>query len=270
MPHATDSTVNHRFRNEVAVAMCDALRPRQHVLAGWEGGSAAFDALDAYSDIDINFLVSTEASLDLLYAVAEAALRSVSPIVLTHIAPPGRYYKLEAGGPFLLVDVCFFPVGIQDLHLEVERHGQPRVLFDKGDWLLVPALNVDALAARCAARCAELRTWFPVSQSFVRKAIVRGQHVEALNAFWGYTLRPLGELLRMRYCPIRWDFGLRYLDRDLPADVYERFRSLLFTRNLDELEQNLESATEWGSALLAGFQVDAPLVEKRSSEGMTR
>jgi hypothetical protein len=32
--------------------------------------------------------------------------------------------------------------------------------------------------------------------------------------------------------------------------VYERFRSLLFVRDLDELGEKLESAAEWGCALL--------------------
>ena len=148
----------------------------------------------------------------------------------------GRYYKLKDGGDFLLVDLIFFRVGDADHHLEVERHGDKLPLFDKGDWLRRRPLDEGALALKRDERYRELQTWFPMSQVFVRKAILRGQHVEAVNAFWACTLKPLAELLRMRYCPARWDFGVRYLDRDLPPAVYDQVRDLAFVRDLEDLE----------------------------------
>ena len=89
-----------------------------------------------------------------------------------------------------------------------------------------------------------------MSQSFVRKAIIRGQVVDALAAFWGYTLRPLVELLRMRYCPLRWDFGMRYLDRDLPQPVFRELQDIMFVKDPDELSAHLEKANGWGVRLL--------------------
>ncbi|MGE0450288.1 MAG: hypothetical protein AB7Q29_11980 [Vicinamibacterales bacterium] len=89
-----------------------------------------------------------------------------------------------------------------------------------------------------------------MSQVFVRKAILRGQHVEAVNAFWACTLKPLAELLRLRHCPVRWDFGVRYLDRDLPPAVYARFRELAFVRDLGDLEPHHGRAAACGAELL--------------------
>jgi hypothetical protein len=54
----------------------------------------------------------------------------------------------------------------------------------------------------------------------------------------------------MRYCPTRWDFGVRYLDRDLPPAVYDQVRDLAFVRDLSDLEVKLAKATAWGAALL--------------------
>jgi len=96
----------------------------------------------------------------------------------------------------------------------------------------------------------ELRTWFPISQTFVRKAILRDKPAEAVTAFWALTMKPLADLLRMRYCPVRWDFGMRYLDRDLPPAVYSQFRELVFIRDLKDLEARLSRATDWGGELL--------------------
>jgi hypothetical protein len=242
--------IDQPFRDRVTTAICHALEPIPAVLAAWEGGSAAFGAVDGYSDIDLNVLVDEDASLDLLYAAAEMSLEAVSPITASHFVPPGRYYKLRDGGEFLLVDLSFFRAGAAGHALEVERHGQARPLFDKGDWLHPRPVDEGALAAKRDERLRELQTWFIVSQSFVRKAILRRQEVEALACFWGYTLKPLAELLRMRYCPVRWDFGTRYLDRDLPPEVYKRFRDLVFVPDLAGVEERLPKASAWGAALL--------------------
>jgi hypothetical protein len=242
--------IDESLRVRITSAICQALEPLPAVLAGWEGGSAAFGSVDGYSDIDLKFLVDDDALSDLLYAAAEASLETVSPITASHLVPPGRYYKLKDGGEFLLVDLCFFRAGATDHTLEVERHGHARPLFDKGDWLRPRPLDEGALAAKRDKRYRELQTWFVVSQSFVRKAVLRGQEVEALACFWGYTLKPLAELLRMRYCPVRWDFGMRYLDRDLPPTVYNQLRDLAFVRDLGGIEAQLPKASAWGVALL--------------------
>ena len=245
------------LRDQISSAVSGALKPLPTVFAGWEGGSAAFGALDRYSDIDLTFLVDDEVPFELLYVTLEKALNAVSPITVSHPVTLGRYYKVKDGGEFLFIDIVFLRAGEPDHCLEAERHGQIIPLFDKGDWLRPRPLDEKALAARRDKRFRQLQTWFPVSQSFVRKIILRGQHAEAVTAFWSYTLRPLAELLRMRYCPVRWDFGMRYLDRDLPPAVYNQVRDLVFIRDVDDLEAKLVSATAWGNALLR--ELDLPI-----------
>ena len=186
------------------------------------------------------------------------------PIVASHSAPPGRYFKLRDGGDFLLVDVCTFRPGSLEERLDVERHGRIRPLFDKGEWLRGGSASEDSQIARRAKRLEELREWFSVSQAFVRKAILRGRQVDALAAYWGYTLRPLVELLRMRDCPPRWDFGMRDLDRDLPGPVYEELCGLLFVGAFEDLPEQLSKATAWAERLLRELD-DA--VETRSRAG---
>jgi hypothetical protein len=243
--------VDHSLRQRIVRAVWLALESRPAVYAGWEGGSAAFGNDDVYSDIDLNFIVEDKCSLDSLYAAAEAALEEVSPVCVNHVVSPGRYYKLAAGGEFLLIDLCFFRASHPDHPLEVERHGTIRPLFDKGEWLCAKPLDEGALATRRDMRRRDLQGWFVVSQSFVRKAILRERQVEALASFWSYTLRPLSELLRMRYCPARWDFGgMRYLDRDLPFAIYEEFRALTFVQDIHDLAAKLANAQEWGTRLL--------------------
>lgn len=247
-------TSDRALRARISTALTEALKPLPTVFAGWEGGSAGFGSTDAYSDIDLEYLVAADASLDELYATAEMALESVSPIVACYAPQRGRYYRLRDAGEFLLVDLHFLRVGDPDLPLEVERHGNKVALFDKSDWLRPVPLDDAALTKRRNGRLRELETWFPMSQVFVRKAILRGQHVEAVNAFWACTLKPLAELLRMRYCPARWDFGVRYLDCDLPADVYAQVQQLALVTDLRDLERKHAQATVWATALLGDLR----------------
>lgn len=242
--------IDHALRSRISTAVTEVLRPLPAVLAGWEGGSAAFGAVDAYSDLDLEYLVVDDAPLVPLYETAEKAIQTVSAITGSYTPLKGRYYKLRDGGDFLLVDLIFFRVGDADCHLEVERHGEKVPFFDKGEWLRPRPIDEKSPTAAREARYRELQTWFPMSQVFVLKAIRRGQQVEAVNAFWACTLKPLAELLRMRYCPVRWDFGVRYLDRDLPPAVYAQFRGFAFVRDLEDLEEQLARATAWGTALL--------------------
>lgn len=203
-------------------------KKEEHRLAQW----VTFGAVDAYSDIDLFFIVRDEASIDPLYAKVEEAVGRISRITTSHFVPPGRYYKLEDGGDFFFVDLCFIPVRTSGQYLEAERHGPIVAMFDKSDWLRARPLDAGMLASKLEQRHRELQAWFIVSQSFVRKAMLRGHDAEAVAAYWAYTLRPLAELLRMRYCPVRWDFGWRYLQRDLPPTTYARIRELAFVADL--------------------------------------
>jgi hypothetical protein len=238
------------LRRRIIKAMVDGLQPLAYVLAGWEGGSVAFGREDELSDIDLNFLLNDAGPTELFYAAVESALKTLSPIVAMHPQPPGRYFKLRDSDDFLLVDVCIFrPEDLTEC-LDAERHGKARPLFDKGAWLQRELSNNASTAANRARRLEAHKAWFSISQGFVRKAILRDQHVEALASYWGYTLKPLVELLRMKYCPPRWDFGMRYLERDLPAPIYSELRRLLFVADPEDLAGHLAEATAWAERLL--------------------
>jgi hypothetical protein len=105
----------------------------------------------------------------------------------------------------------------------------------------------------------ELQEWFTASQNFVIKAIRRGHQAEALAAYWGATLKPLAELLRMRHSPARWDFGMRYMDRDLPPATYQKFCDLMFVRDLMDLEAKRAAAGAWGAELLRELEPSGTL-----------
>jgi hypothetical protein len=252
------------LRQRIIGAIQAAMASHPAAFAGWEGGSAAFGALDRYSDIDLTFLVDREVSTDELYNTAEAALEQLSPIAVRYQEPPGpwegathRYYRLADADEYLLIDLGLLRLDAPDHFLETERHGNVIPLFDKGDWLRPRPLDAEALQAKANKRLEELRTWFPLSQNFVVKSILRGQLVDATARYWAYTLRPLVELLRMRDCPNRWDFGMRYLDRDLAPEAHARVCALVFVHDLEDLRAKHTEAAAWGNSLLDSMSLSA-------------
>ncbi len=63
----------------------------------WEGGSAAFDALDAYSDVDV-VAVAADAALTTVFMQIEAALQALTGVDLRYLArdlPPEVCQRIE-------------------------------------------------------------------------------------------------------------------------------------------------------------------------------
>ena len=126
------------MRTAVFEAVRAATEPHAWAITLWEGGSAAFDRLDADSDMDLGLAVEEGHVAD-GFAAVEAALASVSPIVSRwHAAPcedpkPQRYYRLATG---LMIDLGVLPTSTPPLarYLDRARHGTPRIAYDKADW----------------------------------------------------------------------------------------------------------------------------------------
>jgi hypothetical protein len=62
-----------------------------------------------------------------------------------------------------------------------------------------------------------------------------------------YGVGALVRLLRIRHCPARHDFGLRYLRTDLPPGYAERVTALL---EGDDLQARADATFAWQDALL--------------------
>ena len=61
----------------------------------------------------------------------------------------------------------------------------------------------------------------------MHRAIARQQPAEATALYLRFGLGALVTLLRSEACPWRFDYGLRYLRTDLPADQVDRVEALL-------------------------------------------
>lgn len=217
-----------------------AFSPHPWALALWEAGSAAFDRVDAWSDVDVELLVEDGHQADAV-AVLDAALAASSPIELRWEAPvpPGAahrqvFYRLRDAGEFLLVDFEAHERSRAEAG-EPERHGVRRVLFDRGGFAAQRPLDRAAHEERIRERLATLRVTFPMMQPLVTKELARGHAIDAHAFYVSHTLQPLVTLLRVRHCPERFDFGARYLDFDLPPALAAELRGLWYVASPDDL-----------------------------------
>ncbi len=238
------------FKENVLAALIEDLKKRNDVLAIWEAGSAANGSSDQYSDIDLGVL--TDGSSQVIHQEVESTLDRISSIQHRYIEPgnfwPGYYqrvYFLEGAPKHFFVDVGVL------LHeakttlaefLQIERHGNLVVHFDKLGVIKPTSTDLGSLRAKQKKRLEEIEAVYPVYRTEVLKELDRGHSIDAFAFYFGGMLKPLVELLGILHRPFRFDFGMRYLHKTFPQDCQENIEKLLYVPNADELAKRVPLA----------------------------
>jgi hypothetical protein len=235
-------------RRQIIDAVGEAFEPLPWVQAAWLGGSDASGRTDAWSDVDL-MLVVDDGRQEEAFLVLRAALERRSPVAYGWRLPEPawhghsqEYLALRDADPCHFVDALVIQASRGDRLLEPERHGDALVLFDRAGIVTPARFDRAAHRAKMERRLAEIRQTFFLFQSLTTKAVRRGDVPDAVQRYQSLTIRPLVELLRMRHCRDRFDFGVRYLDRDLPADLGAEIHRLSLPGSLPELEAFRERA----------------------------
>lgn len=229
-------------REDIVRTVTGALEPHDWALAAWLGGSFATGRTDEWSDVDIQALVEDD-RVDEAFRLVRDALERLSPIAHRHRFPEPMWHghsqeilSLRGASPDHFLDFVVMKRSSGDRLLEPERHGTPEILFDKKGAIVPAPFDRAAHDAKLRRRLPELRELFFLLQNLPSKAVRRGIAADAVHFYQGFTVRPLVELLRMRHCPDRYDFGVRYLDRDLPEPLRAEIAELVLPSSLEDLE----------------------------------
>jgi predicted nucleotidyltransferase len=249
-------------RADIVAALRAALEPLADARAMWEAGSTAFGRADAWSDLDLYVLAEDDAVEEVL-AAAEQALRAISPFAACRRLPEPTWHghsqifvRLAAAPEHLVVDLVVLRRSVPERFLERERHGVPIICFDRyGEITSVP-LDRSAFAIAAARRLDVLRQEFALFQGFVRAEVARGDAMAALGAYRAYTLRPLLEVVRMRHCPDRYDYGPKYSRQDLPPEVVARLEHLFFVPGIEGITERHAPAEAWFAEIVAALETD--------------
>ncbi|HCB04310.1 MAG TPA: hypothetical protein PLZ93_23325 [Nocardioides sp.] len=205
------------------------------VLCVWVGGSAATGGYDEWSDLDVVALCTPGTAFEayarwLASARAAFDIRDVwEPPASTW--PDGRQCFLNLQDrpglllePTRLVDLVVLDLADQHSHVDVRRHGDLVVLYDPGSRIVLEPEDVSTAMEQAVDQVRQRRV---TGEWLVNRAIARGHVAEAVDLYLRFPLAGVVRLERVRHCPWRHDYGLRYLREDLPAEVADRIEELV-------------------------------------------
>lgn len=222
----------------------------EDVLVAWVGGSAATGGWDEWSDLDVVVLTRVSKAHDVHARWMTGIRAHFAPASVWDVPnnwPDGdqSFVCLQTRPglltePTRLVDLVTVDISESHRHVDVRRHGTPIVLHDPDSLLVLRADDADALARAMGDTIDQVRQKRPTSEWLVNRALARGHVAEGVDLYLRHGLYLLVRLLRAEHCPERYDYGLRYLRDDLPADVVDRLEALVpghSTRPLSELSR---------------------------------
>ena len=251
-------------RDEIIGALRGALEREDGVRAAWLGGADSNGRVDALSDIDVVTFIR-EGAADACIGAARRTLNEVGRVEREWRLPPPTWHGGDqvffqlAGCPhYGLVDLDMAPIEENFEFLVVERHGEPRVLFDKDGLVKPTPFNRVAHAEKVRKRVESARGEFALLASLAEKEALRGRGVEAVHFYHGLVLRPLADVLRCVHCPDRFDFGRRYLFEDLPREAAEGYARLCYPKGPDEIPDLVARAREMMDGALSAWDAGGP------------
>ena len=190
------------------------------------------------------------------FRVVERALRTLSPISQTYVVEAGfegvsqKFYRLRDANEFTVIDLAILTPGSPEMFLAPEIHGTNVFYFNKGGAAKVRPVDRASLARGRMKRLTRLRLRLAIFNNYVIKELGRGHPLEALEDYRAITLATLIEALRIKFSPLHYDFRMHYVDRELPPDIRERLRRLLYVRDPQDLERKYKEATDWCKEVL--------------------
>jgi hypothetical protein len=242
---------NSITRNEILNSFIKTLENLDYVHAMWEGGAAAFNRLDEWSDIDLQFDVADDRVEDSLCAV-EQIVETLSPSYRKYRVPQlpwdglfQVFYQLQNASPYLLLDIVVMQHSAQEKLLQTEIHGKAVFYFDKNGVSQIPPFDWVDWKSQLRERVAALKITFPMFQTMVTKEIFRGNKLDALGFYHSCTLRPLIEILRILYKPARYNFYTRYVYNDMPPEVAGKLEILFFVTGMEDIQIKRQQAEDW-------------------------
>ena len=231
--------------------MVEALEPINYIHAFWEGGAAAFNRVDEWSDIDI-YLVVDKNKVEEAFLAVEDALKSLTKIKqkynIKQTSWPGifqAFYRLEGTTEYMIVDLAVLTINAPDKLLEPEIHGKAVFYFNKLEKIIPPPVNKKPFTRKIRQKLEKLQARYYMFNNFVQKEINRHNHIEAVYLYHRLTLDMLIDVLRIKYSPFHYDFKTRYIHYELPPKIIKKLKPFYFIEDENDLQQKYAKANKW-------------------------
>lgn len=236
------------YKKNVLEEIILSIKNHSEVLGAWEGGSVANGTVDQYSDIDLCILARAP-----IQRIIEVVQKSLEKFQIIHTWQPSKSFwgegmvqrvlVLNDSPKYFSVDVAVFdeadPKLLKDF-LEVERHGNPKIIFDKSGLIKSGHTDVSELFERQKTRADELSQGFPIFKTLVLKEVERGNAIDAFGFYQNGLVRPFIEVLGMLRRPFRYDFGMRYIHKTFPSNEQKLIEELNYVSDFKDLPSRVE------------------------------
>ena len=152
------------------------------------------------------------------------------------------FFHLSRTSEFLIIDVCV-QSNNRGAQLTTEHKDEVvKVLFDKKNVVQYSGLDQEKFRKSVQERVVELKKTLLFFQAWVKKGTERKNFLEALGYYHSFVLRPLVEILRIKYEPTKRVFYLKHIKRDLPEEAILQLEDFYKVNSVEEITKKTRRA----------------------------
>lgn len=220
-------------RNDLVNIMKPWAIENPSIIAAWEGGSAATNRMDQFSDLDLSLIVKDDC-VETVFTDLESFLLKHFTIINQYRVPEPAwhgvsqcFYHIDQVEPFIYLDIAVIKESHPEKLMEQDRHGIAKVWFDKNHvYDPTPSTLKDVINRGKTMYFSVTQTDFLIITE-VEKGIARNHFMDVFPTYYSFISRHLSVMLNLTYRPEKVDFGLRYARLD-----YKKRDSDLIDRSL--------------------------------------
>ncbi|MFH0906341.1 MAG: nucleotidyltransferase domain-containing protein [archaeon] len=225
------------------------LESDKNIYAIWLEGSDAQNRADKYSDIDIWIDVSDN-YVSKAFNLIEKLLKSLGDLDFAyeteHNHPKIRqkFFHIKNTSEFFIIDVCVQKHSRVFWYTSNFKDEKIKTVFDKCNVVKFKKLNKKRFEKENKQKLLKLKSTFMFYQVWVKKEINRNHFLEALFQYHEKVLKPLVELIRIKYEPTKSSFYLKDISYDIPKKYTKILEDLYKINSINDISKKLKKANK--------------------------
>ncbi|MEI6850670.1 MAG: hypothetical protein WCK26_01755 [Candidatus Saccharibacteria bacterium] len=237
-------------RTIVIQKLKERLESIKDVNALWLEGADSLDTVDEFSDIDIWVDVNDGKENETI-EVIKGTLSELGELDFYHETehphPKIRqfFFHIEGTSKFLIIDLCIQSNSREFWFTEGMNGEKSKTIFDKKNVITIKPIDETKFNQELSDRRSYLLKEYQIKKVDTEKEIARNDYLGALN-FYISLNSIFTELMRIKYCPTKHEFGLKHAKRDFPKDIRPSIESIYQFKSIDDIKANIKimDATE--------------------------
>lgn len=241
-------------RDLIINKLVETFKPNEKVYAFWLEGADGLGKVDQYSNLD--FVIDVEDGYETkIFELCEQALSLLGELDLNYEEDHGhpklrqKVYHLKNSSPYLEIDFCVQSHSRDksgSTFIEKSIFEYPKVFFDKAKIVSYRARN-ESDQVKISQNIARKKELFNLLSQYHRvlKYCERNKFLEAFGYYQKHILRPMIELMRIKYTPYNTDYYIVHISDHLPEEELKLLEGFHQVTSVADIKQNINKALEW-------------------------